>query len=502
MTDRLLAALECPWVDVLGHPTARRLLRREPMRFDFDAVICSRGTARRGAWRSTARWSVWISTTPTPGWRASAACGIVISTDAHSTLRTAATCAGACRWRGAHGWNPDDVLNTRDVETMPGCSAGTGTDRWRRLRLGFVSLKSLKAGAARPTGSARRDPEDLFRDDAADHRQRPRARDRAAAVAAERGRTREGVGLHGRPRPDAARMGDGGQTQDEGRRRRSRHGDRMSDVGDQVARGARVHRLDGRFRWPGGRHVAVIVNVAYEAWSDGVAPGVGPMGNPLPPRVRRHQCHVVGTLRSHARHSAAARSPRPHRRARQHHGQWRAGHPHAGRARAGMADAGHEIVAHSLAQDVVPAGLSAEEDVENIRQTTSLLAGASGVQPAGWISPRGTPRADTARHLLDAGYLWHGDVFDDDRPYLQHVRTGAARGHSADDGDQRSAACDALRPIAATVHRGIRRSARRTPLSHEREAMIIDVTAHAHVYGRPARRLGVRGDPQEGQRAG
>jgi hypothetical protein len=36
------------------------------------------------------------------------------------------------------------------------------------------------------------------------------------------------------------------------------------------------------FRWPGGRHVAVIYNVAYEAWSDGKSPGISPMGNPLP----------------------------------------------------------------------------------------------------------------------------------------------------------------------------------------------------------------------------
>ncbi len=39
MTDRLLAAIACPWVDVIGHPTGRLLLRREPLRFDVDAVL-------------------------------------------------------------------------------------------------------------------------------------------------------------------------------------------------------------------------------------------------------------------------------------------------------------------------------------------------------------------------------------------------------------------------------------------------------------------------------
>ena len=50
---------------------------------------------------------------------------------------------------------------------------------------------------------------------------------------------------------------------------------------DGVARDARVTRLGTDFRWPGGRLVAVVFNVAYEAWSDGKAPGIGPMGNPL-----------------------------------------------------------------------------------------------------------------------------------------------------------------------------------------------------------------------------
>jgi hypothetical protein len=51
---------------------------------------------------------------------------------------------------------------------------------------------------------------------------------------------------------------------------------------DIVAHGARIRRLARDFRWPGGRHVAVVLNVAFEAWSDGKASGIGPMGNPLP----------------------------------------------------------------------------------------------------------------------------------------------------------------------------------------------------------------------------
>src|SRR5687767_8620630 len=41
MTDRVLRALECPWVDVLGHPTGRRLLKREPAQMDMTAVVAA-----------------------------------------------------------------------------------------------------------------------------------------------------------------------------------------------------------------------------------------------------------------------------------------------------------------------------------------------------------------------------------------------------------------------------------------------------------------------------
>src|SRR5271154_5031447 len=34
--------------------------------------------------------------------------------------------------------------------------------------------------------------------------------------------------------------------------------------------------------WPNGKRIAVVFNVCLEAWSDGKAPGISPMGNPLP----------------------------------------------------------------------------------------------------------------------------------------------------------------------------------------------------------------------------
>jgi DNA polymerase (family 10) len=48
MTDRLLRALESPYLRVLGHPTGRLLLHRDPYAFDFDRVVAE--AVKRGVW--------------------------------------------------------------------------------------------------------------------------------------------------------------------------------------------------------------------------------------------------------------------------------------------------------------------------------------------------------------------------------------------------------------------------------------------------------------------
>jgi DNA polymerase (family 10) len=44
VTARLLRAMECPWVDTIGHPTGRILLRREPLPLDMEAVVHAAAT--------------------------------------------------------------------------------------------------------------------------------------------------------------------------------------------------------------------------------------------------------------------------------------------------------------------------------------------------------------------------------------------------------------------------------------------------------------------------
>jgi len=253
---------------------------------------------------------------------------------------------------------------------------------------------------------------------------------------------------------------------------------------DAVARGARVLRLDRAFRWPDGRHVAVVLNVAYEGWSDGKAPGIGPMGNPLPAGAfdtNALSWGIYGATRG------IERLMRTLERGRQRasvmvSGVFAERTPAIVRA---IAEAGHEIVAHCYAQDIIPAQLTAEQVRADIAKTTSALEAASGQRPRGWISPRGTPSAESARLLLEAGYAWQGDVFDDDRPYVQVFDGG------------RIVAIPLTMEINDLPH-AMRFG--RSPgqyvelfdealdhmLADDSEAVMIDVTAHAHVYGRPA----------------
>jgi peptidoglycan/xylan/chitin deacetylase (PgdA/CDA1 family) len=258
----------------------------------------------------------------------------------------------------------------------------------------------------------------------------------------------------------------------------------MQNGQDAVARGARVVRLDRKFRWPGGRHVAVVLNVAYEGWSDGKAPGIGPMGNPLPAGAFDTNALSWGSYGATRGIDRLLRSlDRAGTRASvMVSGVFGERTPAAVKA---IVSAGHELVAHCYAQDIIPAQLSPEQVKADIARTTAALEAASGQRPHGWISPRGTPSANSARLLAEAGYVWQGDVFDDDRPYRQ----------TFDDGTAITAI-----PLTMEVN-DLPHAMRfgRSPgqfvelfdealghmLKDEDEAVILDATCHTHVYGRP-----------------
>ena len=110
MTDRLLHALECPHLRIIGHPTGRLLLERDAFPFDFERVAAE--AARRGVWLE-------INAGPErldlhgPLIRAAKAKGaaFTISTDAHHPKHLAHMRYGVVTAR--RGWlGPDDIRNT------------------------------------------------------------------------------------------------------------------------------------------------------------------------------------------------------------------------------------------------------------------------------------------------------------------------------------------------------------------------------------------------------
>lgn len=116
MTDRLLRALSCPWVDVLGHPTGRLILKRDPHKADMTRVIAEAAAVGVGLEINAQIDRLDLDDGLARRAGASGA-RLVISTDAHS-----ATALGNMRWGvqvARRAWlRAEDVLNTRPVDEL------------------------------------------------------------------------------------------------------------------------------------------------------------------------------------------------------------------------------------------------------------------------------------------------------------------------------------------------------------------------------------------------
>ena len=236
--------------------------------------------------------------------------------------------------------------------------------------------------------------------------------------------------------------------------------------------------------WPGGCRIAVVFNLAYESWSEGVTSGVGPMGNLLPngffdPNAdsygRYNATHgiprLVSILERHAIPATLMTS-----------GLVAKAYPKRLRD---YATAGHDIVAHGLAQDMVFPMLSTEDRERSIIESTRLIEAALGRRPDGWISPRVTSGPEVHERLAQLGYRWHGDVIDADLPYRQDFATGSilAIPMSVEFNDLPHAMRFGRMPgqfveLFGEALEGLKRQ--------PDETIILDIFAHGHCYGRPA----------------
>jgi DNA polymerase (family X) len=116
MTERMIAAMEHPLVDAIGHPTGRLIERREPYALDMHALI-----------EASVRTGTMLEINANPNRRdlnevharaaAQAGATIVIDSDAHGTERFAVMRWGVATARRA--WlSPANVANTRPWEQL------------------------------------------------------------------------------------------------------------------------------------------------------------------------------------------------------------------------------------------------------------------------------------------------------------------------------------------------------------------------------------------------
>jgi peptidoglycan/xylan/chitin deacetylase (PgdA/CDA1 family) len=245
-----------------------------------------------------------------------------------------------------------------------------------------------------------------------------------------------------------------------------------------------IRRAPRDMRWPGDRNVAVVFNVAYEAWQDGATSGIGPMGNPLPGDAFDPNADSYGRYGANA---GIRRLLGVLKRAGVAANVFTSGilaerDPDSVKA---LAAAGHEIMGHGYAQNLIPATLSVAEDDEYIKLTTELLQRATGTRPVGWVSPRATADRGTLRRLIRNGYRWQADAVDDDLPYLERYEEGDLIAVPL---------CIDFNDLSHSMRFG------RTPrqfiemfrdvLEHAvaatHDTVIFDVLVHTHCYGRPA----------------
>lgn len=236
-------------------------------------------------------------------------------------------------------------------------------------------------------------------------------------------------------------------------------------------------------RWPGNRSAALVINIMFEQWAPGFAPGLGPMGNPLPPGALDYQAlswadygwktgvwSVLSLLEKEAVPGTFYVN-----------GILTETAPDAVRA---ISDGGHEIAGHSWSQDRIPALIAADEERDEILRCTEALESISGQRPRGWISPRCTPSAHTGELLAEAGYEWWGDIFDCDLPYW--LNTSQGRLVALPFGME-------INDLPMTVRYGQPTRELASSFSYEAGSLAlsgnlgyVDVTLHAHVSCRPA----------------
>jgi DNA polymerase (family 10) len=135
MTDRMLAAIENPYTQIVGHPTGRLLLKRDPLDYDIEKVLDA--CAKHGVAMECNSYpdrldlkDVYLRMCKERGVK------VVISTDSHTASNLSFIRYGVTMAR--RGWlEPRDVINTLPIEE-------------------FLAALRQKPGATTPTSAKKK----------------------------------------------------------------------------------------------------------------------------------------------------------------------------------------------------------------------------------------------------------------------------------------------------------------------------------------------------------
>jgi peptidoglycan/xylan/chitin deacetylase (PgdA/CDA1 family) len=236
--------------------------------------------------------------------------------------------------------------------------------------------------------------------------------------------------------------------------------------------------------WPASKPVAVSVNVMLEGYADDQPPGIGPVANPLKP----------GTIDLQAQ-SWALYGPKV--------GAWRLldlFERTGTRALfytsgilaerfpdlvAAIGTQGHALGAHGYIQSTIPAYQTRDEEAADLGRCIEAITAAAGRCPTGWLSPRCTPSVNTTSLVAGAGMSFHADMFDSDLPYLIATEHGPIVGipFTTEINDLPLLIRYGNEPQAFSRILGRLLDNWKRLGSPE---MCLDITVHAHVFGRPA----------------
>jgi peptidoglycan/xylan/chitin deacetylase (PgdA/CDA1 family) len=149
-----------------------------------------------------------------------------------------------------------------------------------------------------------------------------------------------------------------------------------------------------------------------------------------------------------------------------------------------IARGGHIVAAHGWSQGTLPAYQSEDAEAADIARCVEVLTLTTGTPPLGWLSPRCTPSPHTSRLLAKAGFRWHADMFDSDLPYRIDTEAGPLLGmpFTMEVNDMPLYVRYGNEPDAFT--RTLDRIVSGWPRLGSPFGCL-DITVHAHVFGRP-----------------